>query len=123
MTNTLTNTECKNAKPQEKKYRLYDGGGLYLEVVPNGSKYWRQKYRYLGKEKLLALGVYPEVSLAEAREARDKARKLLAQNTDPSAVKKHDRRVALINAQNTFEWSTPNLESTPNRYVSAGVHA
>lgn len=55
----LTNTACKNAKPKEKAYKLADGGGLYLEVMPNGSKYWRLKYRFVNKEKRLALGVYP----------------------------------------------------------------
>jgi hypothetical protein len=59
MSAVLTNTACKNAKQESRKYRLYDTGGLYMEVMPNGSKYWRLKYRYLGKEKLLALGVYP----------------------------------------------------------------
>jgi hypothetical protein len=55
---TLTNIQCQNAKPKEKPYKLSDGGGLYLEIMPNESKYWRLKYRYLGKESRLALGVY-----------------------------------------------------------------
>ena len=64
----LTNITIKNAKPKNKMYRLFDSKGLYVEVRSNGSKYWRLKYRYNGKEKRLALGVYPEVSLSEARE-------------------------------------------------------
>ncbi len=60
----LTNTSCKNAKPTEKAYKLADGGGMYLEVTTSGSKYWRLKYRFADKEKRLALGVYPQVSLA-----------------------------------------------------------
>jgi hypothetical protein len=59
----LTNTACNNAKPKEKPYKLSDSEGMYLEIMPNGSKYWRLKYRHLGKEKRLALGVYPEVGL------------------------------------------------------------
>lgn len=103
MTGALTNTECKNAKPKADKYRLYDTGGLYLEVMPNGSKYWRMKYRYLDKEKLLALGVYPTITLLDAREGRDSARKLLAAGTDPSIAKKEKKRLAVLNAENTFE--------------------
>ena len=80
----LTNTKCNTKDLREKAYKLADGGGLYLEIMPNGSKYWRLKYRFVGKEKRLALGVYPEISLAEAREKREAARKLLAQEIDPS---------------------------------------
>ncbi|TAL40182.1 MAG: DUF4102 domain-containing protein [Alphaproteobacteria bacterium] len=100
---TLTNTTCKNAKPRKSKYRLFDSSGLYLEIMPNGSKYWRLKYRYLGKEKVLALGVYPLITLAEAREGRDRARKLLAVDTDPSQAKREKRRQAISKAANTFE--------------------
>lgn len=74
----LKDTNCRNAKPQDKPYRLYDEQGLYLEVQPNGGRYWRLKYRFLGKEKRLALGVYPEVGLQEARRKRDDARVQLA---------------------------------------------
>ncbi|MDG4544505.1 MAG: Arm DNA-binding domain-containing protein [Rickettsiales bacterium] len=81
----LTDIKCKNAKfyPDEKpngsKHKLSDGGGLFLHIKPQG-KYWRLQYRFDGKQKLLALGVYPQVTLAEAREARDKAKKLLQNN-------------------------------------------
>lgn len=74
----LTDLSARNAKPQDKPYRLADGLGMYLEVMPNGSKYWRLKYRIAGKEKRLALGVYPSVGLAQARTARDDARRLIA---------------------------------------------
>lgn len=86
--NGLTELECKNAKPQSKRYRIADAGGLYIEIWPNGSKYWRFKYRHLGKEKLLALGVYPLVTLREAREARDIAKKKVISGIDPRDVKK-----------------------------------
>ncbi|MFA7554321.1 MAG: integrase family protein [Spongiibacteraceae bacterium] len=79
----LTAIAVKSAKPKEKDYKLTDGRGLYLLIKKNGSKYWRQKYRIAGKEKLLALGVYPETSLAEAREQRDLARKKIAEGIDP----------------------------------------
>ena len=69
----LTDPAIRTAKPAEKPYKLSDAGGLYLEVHPNGSKYWRLKYRHAGKEKRLALGVYPGVSLKDAREKRDAA--------------------------------------------------
>ena len=84
----LTDIACKGAKPNNKPRKLADTNGLYLEVMPNGSKYWRLKYRFAGKEKHLAIGVYPEVSLSEAREKRAQARKLLAGNIDPSQAKK-----------------------------------
>lgn len=67
----LTNTQVKNAKPKLKAYKLTDGEGMYLLVHPNGSKYWRLNYRFQSKQKTLALGVYPLISLAEAREARN----------------------------------------------------
>lgn len=84
----LTDPKCRNAKPKEKPYRIRDEKSLYLEVMPNGSKYWRMKYRFGGKEKRLACGVYPETGLREARDKRDEARKLLAQGIDPSANRK-----------------------------------
>lgn len=99
----LTDIKCKAAKPGAKPQKLTDGHGMYLEVMPNGSKYWRLKYRFLGKEKRLALGVYPEVSLGEAREKRDQARKLLAAGVDPLTVKKEQKRLAILNSENTFE--------------------
>ena len=70
----LTNPACKNAKPQDKAYKLSDEKGLFLLIHTNGSKYWRMKYRHAGKERLLSFGAYPEVSLAEARRRRDTAR-------------------------------------------------
>ncbi|MEG9307856.1 Arm DNA-binding domain-containing protein [Klebsiella pneumoniae] len=70
------------AKPKEKAYKLADGAGLYLEVVPSGSRYWRMKYRFNGKEKRMAFGVYPAVSLAQARALRDEAKKKLAEGIE-----------------------------------------
>ncbi len=99
----LSDKTCKAAKSKEKAYKLADGGGLYLEIMPNGTKSWRMKYRYLGKEKRLVFGVYPIVSLADAREGRDRAKKLLAQGNDPSEAKKDGKQEAIRNAENTFK--------------------
>lgn len=99
----LTDVMIRNAKPKEKLYRLFDGGGLYLEITPAGGKYWRFKYRFIGKEKRLAFGVYPEVSLVEAREKRDKSRKQIANNIDPSEAKKEAKRQLQANTEHSFE--------------------
>jgi len=99
----LTNLKCQNAKPKDKKYKIFDGRGLFIEIRPNGAKYWRMKYNYLGKEKLMALGVYPEVSLSDARDKCIAARKKLDQNIDPMAAKQELKRLAKQNADNSFE--------------------
>lgn len=99
----LKDTNCRNAKPQDKPYRLYDEQGLYLEVQPNGGRYWRLKYRFLGKEKRLALGVYPEVGLQEARRKRDDARALLAGGQDPSLQRRMAKVVSQLDHLHTFE--------------------
>jgi integrase len=87
----LTDTAIRNAKPKDKPYKLADEKGLFLLVNPNGSRWWRLKFRIGGKEKLLSLGVYPAVSLKEARDKRDEARKLIAQGVDPCAQRKATR--------------------------------
>ncbi|MEG9605848.1 integrase arm-type DNA-binding domain-containing protein [Serratia nematodiphila] len=99
----LTDIKVKSAKPTEKAYKLTDGGGMYLLVKPNGSKYWRLKYRFVGKEKMLSIGVYPDVSLADARQKRDDARKILAAGGDPGEVKKADKLAQKLSTENTFE--------------------
>jgi integrase len=99
----LTHKECANAKPTEKVRRLHDGQGLVLEIRPQGGKYWRLKYRYANKDKMLAIGVYPLISLQEAREKRDEARKLLANGIDPMQAKHEKRLNQQLEAENTFE--------------------
>lgn len=84
----LTVLAARNAQPREKAYRLAAGKGLYLQVMPTGARYWRLKYRMGGAQKMLGLGVFPEVSLAQAREARDAARKLVDSGVDPSIQRK-----------------------------------
>ena len=99
----LTATAISKAKAKAKPYKLTDGGGLFVLVQPNGAKYWRLKYRFGGKEKLLALGVYPDVTLSAARVRRDDARKLLANGGDPGAVKQTQKKQAKTAAANSFE--------------------
>ena len=99
----ITDVLIRNAHPSGRSLRLFDGGGLYLEVAPSGSKYWRLKYRYAGREKRLALGVYPETGLKLARERRDDARKLLANGVDPSAARIAQKNSIKTAAANTFE--------------------
>ncbi|MEO5326877.1 MAG: integrase arm-type DNA-binding domain-containing protein [Magnetococcus sp. THC-1_WYH] len=99
----LTDTSIKQAKPKEKPFRLSDSGGLYLEVAPSGGKLWRLKFRFGGKEKRLAFGVYPEVSLKQARERRDDARRLLAEGIDPGEHRKITRAMDKSRTEDTFE--------------------
>jgi hypothetical protein len=86
----LTDTEARKAKPTAKPYKLADSKGLYLAVMPTGGKLWRWKYRFERKEKLMALGSYPSVSLAQARGLQDDARRLLTGGIDPMAKRKAD---------------------------------
>lgn len=101
----LTDTALRNAGPGEKPYKLSDAGGLFLLVTPNGGKWWRLKYRHGGKEKLLSLGVYPAVTLAAARKAREEAKALLITGTDPAATmtKREKTRAARLKSENSFE--------------------
>ncbi|WP_206953333.1 tyrosine-type recombinase/integrase [Trinickia acidisoli] len=99
----LTDTAIKNAKAADKPIKMFDGGGLFLLVNPAGQRYWRLKYRFDGKEKLLAIGVYPETGLAAARKRRDEARELLAAGTDPGEAKKEAKRQRALSAANSFE--------------------
>lgn len=98
----LTDTAIRNAKPKDKPYKVADAQGLYLLVNPRGSKLWRVKYRKDGVERKLALGSYPEITLAEARGARDAARRQLAHSIDPNIAKRQARIEASIRASNSF---------------------
>jgi integrase len=123
----LTDTACRNARAKDKAYKLTDGAGLHLLVKPNGGRYWRMKYYFAGKEKLLSFGTYPEVTLAEARERREKARKLLGNNVDPSAVRKVEKQQRLLNAENTFEaiareWHQNKISSWTERHGANVLH-
>lgn len=98
----LTDLQIRKVSPTDKVTQYTDERGLYLEVHPNGSKLWRYKYRYLGKQKRLALGRYPDIGLAEARRRRDDARKQLDAGADPLAERKRDKLTAVFKAANTF---------------------
>ncbi len=99
----LTDISIRSAKPAEKPQRLYDGGGLYLEVSPSGGKWWRLKYRFGGKEKRISLGVYPDIGLKDARERRDNARRLLANDIDPGENRKVQKAARIERSGNSFE--------------------
>jgi hypothetical protein len=123
----LTDTACKQAKPTGKTFRLFDAGGLYLEVAPSGGRWWRLKYRFDHKEKRLSLGTYPDVGLKNARNRRDDARKLLASGVDPGANRKALKASRADRVANTFEvlarewyeppwiWTKPSGRSPPAR--------
>ena len=99
----LTATAIRNAKPGQKPVRLYDSGGLYLEIAPAGGRWWRFAYRFGGKRKLISLGVFQDVPLAVARDRRDAMRKLLADGKDPSAQRQTEKREAAGRTANSFE--------------------
>jgi hypothetical protein len=99
----LTVFAIENAKPREKVYRVSDGNVLALQVETNGSKLWRFRYRFGGKENMLTFGPFPQVGLAAAREKRDEARKLLAAGANPSQHRKDEKRAAATAGGNTFK--------------------
>lgn len=99
----LTARQVDTSKAKDKPYKLSDGGGLYLLVNPNGARYWRLKYRVAGKEKSLALGVYPDVSLADARQKRAEAKKVLAAGGDPGQEKQEIKHARAMAVSNSFE--------------------
>nr|WP_249434144.1 integrase arm-type DNA-binding domain-containing protein [Enterobacter roggenkampii] len=124
----MCSVQVDAAKPREKAYKLADGAGLYLEVVPSGSRYWRMKYRFNGKEKRIAFGVYPAVSLAQARALRDEAKKKLAEGIDPSFAKKEEKLVRDVQLNNTFqavalEWHGTKVSRWSEGYASDIIEA
>jgi len=119
----LTDIKCKSFEPKEKPYKVADERSLYLEIMPSGSKYWRFKFKFAGKENRLAFGVYPEVSLKEAREKRDIARKQLADGINPSEAKKKAKLQQFIDSDNQFkkialEWYNKQLDRWTPRYAT-----
>jgi integrase len=119
----LNARQVDTAKPKDKPYKLADGGGLYLLVNPNGARYWRLKYRVAGKEKLLALGVYPDVTLADARAKRDEAKRGITGGIDPSEAKREEKIARELNVRNTFqeiacEWHSSKLYKWSEGYAS-----
>lgn len=111
----LTDTAIRNAKPLDKPYKLSDAQGLYLLIKPNGSKLWQLKYRFGGKEKKLAFGAYPTVTLANARKLREEARAVLSAGDDPGVKKQQEKQAK--KSGNTFEevarkWLAGNIRWT-----------
>ncbi|WP_140182047.1 tyrosine-type recombinase/integrase [Providencia stuartii] len=124
----LSARQIQTAKPKDKEYKLSDERGLYLLVKPNGSRYWRMKYRFAGKEKKLSIGVYPGISLADARVKRDEARKLLAEGNDPAEQKKLEKLAKKITVENTFkaiaiEWHTHKSSEWSENYAESVLDA
>jgi len=128
----LTEVAVRNAKPEAKPIKLSDGQGMYLLIQPTGSKLWRLKYRFEGREKVLAMGQYPQITLKEARAARDDARKLLANGVDPSEHRKAAKQAGQDKAGNSFEviarewltkyaptWSSSHVETMAKRLERA----
>lgn len=117
----LTDIQPRNAKPKVKPYKLADGGGLYLLINPDGAKYWRMDYRHMDKRKTLAFGKYPDVGLADAREKKTAARKLLDTDIDPAQAKRIEKAGKKKAAANTFEavareWHENKKDSWTEQY-------
>lgn len=118
---SLSDVTVRNAKVGEKARKWSDGGGLFLLIQPGGSKLWRLAYRFAGKQRTLALGTYPSVSLSDARSGRDEAKKLLARGTDPSTHRKASRKAALASAANTFRAVAAELIAKQEREGRARI--
>jgi len=113
----LTDVRCRSAKGKINPHKLSDGGGLHLLITPDGAKYWRLAYRWHGKQRTLALGVYPAVGLIEARASRDDAKRSIAANIDPSVVKRERKRAAKVATGNTSKRSRTNGTKTGRTLV------
>lgn len=115
----LSDSAIRNAKPADKTFKLADEKGLFLLIAPSGGKWWRLKYRFGGKGKLLSLGTYPDVGLKAARDKRDEARKLLADGTDPGEHRKTTRAAAAepsrarIQGRTLICWPTSGIANFP----------
>lgn len=118
----LTDLKCKALKPDVKPRKVFDGGGLYLEVTTAGSKCWRLKYRFGGKEKRLSLGIYPSVSLSKAREGQETAKKQIANGINPSEERKAAKLKQKQSSEKSFEiiareWHETKKESYTKRHA------
>ncbi len=124
----LTDTQIRRAKAPQKPLKLYDGAGLYLEILPTGAKFWRFRYRQSnGKENSLTFGTYPQLTLAEARTQRENARKLMRDGCDIGQQKARSRRQQAADAAQTFqalatEWHTVKTKSWTAQYASNVLH-
>lgn len=123
----LSDLQCRNAKPKSKPYKLSDFEGLYLEVMPSGAKYWRLKYRLHGKEKRIALGVYPAVPLIEARQQKAAIKEEIKKGLDPVLVRLEQKQTAAFNASQTLEligreWYNKQIGQWDPRYAQTVLH-
>ncbi len=123
----LSDAQCRTARQKPKKYKIADSEGLYLEVMPNGSKYWRLKYRYLGKEKRVALGVYPSVSLLKARQEKKQIREILQNGVDPILFRLELQQTAILKQSFTFsqvahEWHQKHIASWDKKYAKTLIY-
>ena len=124
---TLYDLQCRTAQKKSKKYRLTDGQGLYLEVMPNGSKYWRLKYRFFGKEKRIALGVYPKVSLLQARQLQNAYKEDIKNGIDPVLARREQKQITNLKNNQTFEmiaheWHGKNSPVWDVKYAQTILH-
>jgi hypothetical protein len=115
----LTDAVIRNAKPTGRSRKLFDGGGLYLEITPSGGKLWRFKYQFGGKEKLLALGRWPETSLSAARRKREEARELLARGIDPGKARKAEKLLQKALVENAPELTAPEILQAVSQVIRA----
>lgn len=122
-TNKLTEAEVKNTKPGSKPIKLFDGEGMFLLIQPHGGKLWRFKYRISGKEKLLALGTYPEIKLKDARERRAAARESIAKGIDPSQARKAEKTSRSSKAEGSFEAVAREWHQTIHSVKTSDGHA
>jgi hypothetical protein len=118
----LSDTRIRNLKPSERPYKLPDGSGLYLEVRPTGARLWRYRYRLAGKENMFAIGSYPEVKLKEAREARDEARKLVANGVNPAHERRREKLRRIHAGANTFEAVAREWLESHKKYWTPRTH-
>ena len=116
----LNDMQIRRAKPEDKPYTLGDGQGLSLLIEPNGSKSWRFRYRYAGKPKMISLGVYPTITLADARSRRDDARKLVAEGKNPSEVRKEQKIALQTESESAFEKIATEWHQMKSAKWSAG---
>lgn len=117
---SLTDFALRNAKPKDKPYKLFDGGGLHLHVNPNGSRIWRLAYRFGGKPKQFSFGPYPATSLADAREKLKEAKQQRASGRDPTTLRKRDKVTAAVNASNTFALLADEYQGKSAREAGPG---
>jgi integrase len=124
---SLSDMQCRTAKPKPKLYKLFDGEGLYLEVLPSGTRSWRQRYQFFGTDKVVSYGNYPEISLSEAREKKIETRKQLRQGLDPAFVKLQQEQIADLANADTFEkmaleWHSKQLECWNPEFAQTVKH-